>query len=147
MTRKKYDRDIYDEEYSSESETSDDEEIELTDEEKYNIVEYYWDPWKNTHVGQWVDPVDVEKYIHAEPKVANYQYQHLLLKGEEDIPVSLYKTILKICRDLRIPATKQKIFQVIYCVLKKRNDFCMIHRDNYHWTRRWGKKLSINNIY
>ena len=64
---------------SSESETSDDEEIDLTDEEKYNIVEYYWDP-KNTHVGQWVDPVDVEKYIHAEPKVANYKYQHLHLK-------------------------------------------------------------------
>ena len=80
MTRKKYDRDIYDDEYSSETETSDDEEIELTDEEKYNIVEYYWDPWKNTHLGQWVDPVDVEKYL-----LTAVSYTHLTLPTNREV--------------------------------------------------------------
>lgn len=141
MTRKKYDKDIYDEEYDSTSSDSEDEEIPLTDEEKFNIVEYYWDPWKDTHLADWVDPTDIYKFLYSIPKVSSYQYDHLITDYEQDLPDSIRKTVHKMCKDLKILPTRQKVSQVVYSILKKRNDFCAIHRDDYHWTHSWCKKI------
>ncbi len=142
MTRKKYDRDNYHDEYSSDSSTTSEECEEIDEEKAYSILIERWKPWKDTPIGIWVDVVDLYEYFfEKQPRIDRYSYNHLIIKGEEDMLSALEGFVKHSCYKLGLPATAPKVSQVVYHILTRRNMFCIIHRDSYHWTRDWSKKI------
>ena len=140
MTRKKYDRDIYDSVSSYDSSTESDEEEEFDEEKAYDIIEYHWGRWDV--LSEWVDSVDIFQYLFLkEPKLDKYQSKHLLLGGETDMYYALKNTVRTLCKDLKLPTTEAKVSHVVNLILNKRNNFCIIHRDATHWTNDWSHQL------
>ena len=142
MTRKKYERDTYHDEYTSDSSTTSEEIEEIDVDTALDTIARRWHEWKDTSVGTWVDTVDLYEYLfERQPRMFRYSHKHLVLRGEEDMVSSLRHTIKELCMDLNMPATISKISQVMYHVLSRRNDFCVIHRDGNHWTKNWSRKI------
>ena len=132
MTRKKYERDIYD--YSSCTESSESDEEEEFDED------HYWDRWDD--IGAFVDSADIFEYLFLkEPKLKQYESKHLLMKGEDSLTVELHNTVYKMCKSLNLPTTVAKVSHVVNLILNRRNNFCIIHRDCTHWTKEWSRQL------
>lgn len=140
MTRKKYDRDIYDSVSSYESSTESDEEEEFDEDKAYDVIEYHWDMWDE--LSEWVDSADIFEYLYLkEPILKKYHSKHLLMKGELEMYRALKYTVFKMCKDLKLPATEAKVSHVVNLILNKRNNFCIIHRDAMHWTNDWSHQL------
>lgn len=139
MTRKKYDRDIYD--YSSCTESSEsDEEEEFDEEQTYNIIDHYWDRWDD--IGAFVDSTDIFEYLYLkDPILAKYESKHLVMEGENDLCEELHSTVYNICKSLNLPTTVAKVSHVVNLILNRRNNFCIIHRDCTHWTKEWSRQL------
>ena len=142
MTRKKYERDTYHDEYTSDSSTTSEEPEDIDVDTALELIGSRWEAWKDTSLGRWVDTVDLYEYLFdKQPRLFRYSHKHLLLQGEEEMVASLRHTVKELCIDLKIPATIPKVSQVVYHILYRRNDFCVIHRDGNHWTRNWSRKL------
>lgn len=142
MTRKKYERDTYHDEYTSDSSTTSEEPEDIDVDTALEIIGSRWEVWKDTSLGRWVDTVDLYEYLFdKQPRLFRYSNKHLLLEGEEEMVLSLRNTVKELCIDLKIPATIPKVSQVVYHILSRRNDFCVIYRDGNHWTRNWSRKL------
>jgi len=140
MTRKKYDRDIYDSVSSYESSTESDEEEEFDEEKAYDVIEYHWDMWDE--LSEWIDSADIFGYLYLkEPKLSKYHSKHLLMDGELDMYYALKNTVREMCKDLKLETTKAKVSHVVNLILNKRNNFCIIHRDGTHWTNDWSHQL------
>ena len=138
MTRKKYERDTYNDEYYSDTSSSDDSVAELTNKEIYNIIESIWDPWKDSELGDWNDPVDIYNFIYLKHRRCR-SYDYALCISEEE-EISLLQTITILCQSLNI-YSRNKVRQVVQDILDRRNRFTFIQRSNRHWTRKWSKKL------
>ena len=114
MTRKKYDKDIYDD-YSSDSSTSSDTSVESVDiNDVYDVISYHWD-FFDSDLKDWNDEVDIYNYVFTN-KERPCGYKHLMT---EDDGVVLF--VRKLLYALRVPVTKNKIKQVVYDLLNKRN--------------------------
>tara|TARA_B110000008_G_C16975960_1_gene565892 strand:+ start:3455 stop:3892 length:438 start_codon:yes stop_codon:yes gene_type:complete len=139
MTRKKYDRDIYD--FSSSTESSESDEEEEFDEDKtYEIIDQHWDRWDD--IGAWVDSTDIFEYLFLKtPVLKQYHSEHLLMEDEKELHRELHNTVYRMCKALNLPTTMAKITHVVNLILNRRNNFCIIHRDCTHWTKKWSRNL------
>lgn len=139
MTRKKYDRDIYDSVSSAESSESEEEE-EFDEDRTYEVIDHYWDRWDD--VGVWVDSTDIFEFLFLkDPVLQKYQSEHLLLEGEEEMYNELHDTVYTLCKALNLQTSIAKVSHVVSLILNKRNNFCIIHRDCTHWTNKWSQQL------
>ena len=133
MTRKKYERDTYNDGFTTETSSSSEEEEEILDDETIlNIIEYYWDPFKDQNIGDFVSYTDIFRFLYMPPGPTDYQ--HLLLPYESDN--ELRSMITRMCKDIKVERTPRRISQIVYGILHQRNKFCVIHRDDTHWTKR-----------
>lgn len=139
MTRKKYERDTYNDGYFSDSSSSSDDSIkEWSTEEIYKIIEAIWKPWEYSALGEWVDYVDIYKFIYLNnTRCRSYDYS-LCISEEEEI--SLLQTITTLCDLLNIHSDN-KVRQVVQDILNRRNRFTFVNRSNRHWTKKWCSKL------
>jgi len=142
MTRKKYERDTYDDGWSTDdSSSSEEEELVLSEDEIYDILENMWGNWQGTSFDRWNDVSDLFEYFYLKSPVCEiYHHTHLLLSHEKEMYRSLCIDVCAVCKKLGFDDTS-KMSQVVYDILNKRNKFCIIHRDDTHWTRAWCKTL------
>jgi len=143
MTRKKYERDTYNDGLTTESESSEEEEEELTEDETWNIVQYYWDPFEDQNIGRWVSYTDVFVFLFSPEPCAHYS--HLVLPG--DNIQYLYTMVARASRDLKLETNADRVSRVLYSILHHRNKFLIIHRDNTHWTKRVNRSIYKLGVY
>jgi hypothetical protein len=142
MTRKKYDCDTYNDEYTSDSSATSEESEEIDVDAALKIIENRWRHWGNTSVGKWADSVDLYEFlIEKQPRLFRYNHRHLILPHEGEIIADLHLLVECLCDDLNIASTTPKISQVVYHILSCRNKYCVISRDDNHWTRNWSRKI------
>jgi hypothetical protein len=142
MTRKKYERDTYHDEYTSDSSTTSEEPEEIDVDTAIKIIDNRWKHWGGTSVGTWADSVDLYEFLmERQPRLFRYNHRHLLLSHEDGMVADLHELVKYLCDDLNIPATISKISQVVYHILSCRNKYCVIYRDSMHWTKSWSRKL------
>jgi hypothetical protein len=142
MTRKKYERDTYHDEYTSDSSTTSEEPEEIDVDTAIKIIDNRWKHWGDTSVGTWADSVDLYEFlVERQPKLFRYNHRHLLLPREGDMVADLHELVKYLCDDLNIPSTISKVSQVVYHILSCRNKYCVIYRDDTHWTKSWSRKL------
>lgn len=143
MTRKKYERDTYNDGFTTESESSEEEEEKLTEDDVWNIVRYYWDPFEDQHIGQYVSYTDLFNFLYSPIPCA--RYSHLVLPG--DNLQDLYNMILRASKDLKLERTPERISQVLYTILHHRNKFVIVTRDSTHWTKRLNESIYKQSVH
>ena len=131
MTRKKYDKETSSEDSTSESE----EEIEepLTDEQIYNFIDYYDDVWER----YGCNGSDVFRSLYLTKPLVHYPIHHLVTPYDD--LNELYFCVKQLCKDVKEPSNVNK---VVYGILKARNQTEILHRDPTHWTHSFRNYLS-----